>query len=77
MKKRAITLLLTLFLLGATSISAHDGVMHPGLTSDGIIHGGLTDGTMHPGLADDGITHPWLADGTILLGFIEGIMHPW
>ena len=89
MKKRAITLLLTLFLLGAQGISAHDGIIHTGCTEPGkgIMTTDLTDGTIHTGLTADGIIQNGFSDGiihggltgggSILTWFIDGIMQPW
>jgi hypothetical protein len=72
MKKRTITLLLTLFLLAAPSVMAHDGIMYteraePGTTSglpEGVLHTELTDGIMWTGFTD-GIILTWLTNGII------------
>jgi hypothetical protein len=64
MKKRTLTLLLTLFLLYAPSVLAHDGIIHTGCTEPGTIHTGLTEGVMHTGLTD-GIIMPCLTNGII------------
>lgn len=75
MKQRSITLLLTLFLLYAPSVMAHDGIIQNGCTEPGMT-AGLNDGLIWPMLTD-GIIMPMLTDGIILPWLINGTISPW
>jgi hypothetical protein len=77
MKKRILTLLLTLFLLSAPSVMAHDGIIHTGCTDPGTIHTGFTDGTIHTGLTADGIIQNGFSDGVIWPMFSDGVIIAW
>ena len=91
MKKRTLALLLALFLLGAPTTQADDGIITIGRTdgviyterTDGIISTVSADGIMHTGRTDgvlwtertDGVIWPWFTDGTIWTWFTNGIIH--
>ncbi len=84
MKKRTLTLLLTLFLLTAPSVMAHDGTIHTGCTEPGttsglpdrVMHTERTEGIMWTGL-NDGTIWPMLTDGLILPWLTNGIITTW